>query len=229
MERNKPSIYALNFAFKMNQHDFAQMWHALTDADPNHRGEQSADLTFWREHAAAYDANTATPDRFAATLKAIQQHLRPTDTLLDVGAGTGRFALPLAKSVRQLTALDHADPMLDILRQKSARQQVDNIIVQQAAWEAANVPKHDVVLAAWSLYRLPDIIAGMRKLIAATRRTLIIVTSPGHAPDGTPMHIYFYGALWQAGVFPEIKIVWEQPAGENQASPVALIIWHNRG
>ncbi len=209
----------------MIQHDFAQAWHALTEADPDHRGEQSADLAFWRDHAEGYDANTAAPDRFAATLKAIQSYVYPSDSLLDVGAGTGRFALPLAHSVRQVTAFDHAKPMLAVLRQKMVQQQVTNIVVQQAAWENASVPVHDVVLAAWSLYRLPDIAAGMRQLIAATGRTLIIVTSPGRVPDETPMHLYFYGALWQAGVFPEIKIVWEHPIGEDQSVPVALIIW----
>jgi ubiquinone/menaquinone biosynthesis C-methylase UbiE len=39
-------------------------------------------------------------------LALIRGLLRPDDTLLDVGAGTGRFALPLASSVKQVTALD---------------------------------------------------------------------------------------------------------------------------
>ena len=44
-----------------------------------------------------------------------------------------------------------------------AQQQVTNIVVREAAWENASVPVHDVVLAAWSLYRLPDIATGMRQ------------------------------------------------------------------
>ncbi len=66
----------------------------------------------------------------------------------------------------------------------------------------------------------------MQKLIAATRRTLIIVAGAGHSirhdplqhaiwpqadqPD-TPMHIYYYGILWQAGVHAEIQIVYDRP------------------
>ena len=91
--------------------------------------------------------------------------------------------------------------------------------------ETATVAPHDVVLAAWSLYRLPDMLAGMKKLIAATRRTLIIVAGAGnsirHEPllrrfwpeqdrDDTPMHIYYYGVLWQAGVHPELRIVYDR-------------------
>ena len=210
----------------LQNHDFAQAWHALTAADDNHRGEHSADLAFWRDYATTYDANSGRIDRFAETLAAIQQFVQPTDTLLDVGAGTGRFALPLAQSAAHVTALDHAAPMLAILREKIAQQQISNITIQEAAWEDADVPMHDVVLAAWSLYRLPDLVAGMRKLVDATRRTLIIVTSPGRAPDETPLHLYFYGALWQAGVLADVQIVWERPEDEIRPIPVALLVWH---
>lgn len=209
-------------------HNFSQAWHALTAQDPNHRDTASKDLAFWQQHAQGYDANASTPDRYAATLAAIRAYVRPTDTLLDVGAGSGRFAIPLANDVQHITALDHAAPMLDLLQHKQAAQQISNISIDQTTWESANVAQHDVVLAAWSLYRVPDILAAMHKLIATTRRTLIIVTSPGNAPDDTPMHLYFYGALWQAGVFPEIKIAWEQPTGEPAPQPVALVVWERQ-
>lgn len=209
----------------MINHDFATEWHKLTAADPNHRGEAAVDLAFWQAHAAGYDVDASSAEKYTATLAAIQPHLRPNDTLLDMGAGTGRFALPLARSVRQVTALDHAAPMLAILRRKLHAQCVNNIVIQQADWDCPTtvVPQHDVVLAAWSLYRVRDILASMQKLIAATRRTLIIVASPGRAPNDTPLHLYFYGALWQAGVFPDIQIVWEA-----QKNPVALLVWQRR-
>lgn len=212
----------------MNDHDFAAAWHTLTANDPNHRGESAVDLAFWESHAQGYDENANAPGRSAATLAAIKSLVRPDDTLLDVGAGTGRFSLPLADSVKSITALDHAAPMLDVLKQKMADQQITNIHLQETPWENAEVVEHDVVLAAWSLYRLPDITTGMRKLIEATKRTLVVVASPGGPPADTPLHIYFYGALWQAGVYPEIKIVWEQLADVEQPRPVALIVWHRR-
>jgi SAM-dependent methyltransferase len=185
----------------------------------------AVDLAFWQAHAAGYDEHASPPGYYEGTLAAIRACLHPNDTLLDVGAGTGRFALPLAGRVKQLTALDHAGPMLDILRRKLRQQNIANINVIEATWEAATVEPHDVVLAAWSLYRLPDILAGMHKLIAATRRTLIIVVGAGHSlrhdpllravwpaadEPSTPLHIYFYGVLWQAGVHADLHIVNER-------------------
>ena len=208
-----------------NPIDFNQAWHDCTAQDPSHRGAAAVDLAYWQSHAAGYDAHSLSPGYYEGTLAAIEQMVRPNDTLLDVGAGAGRFALPLARSVKQVTALDHAGPMLDILQQKIQKQGIDNIHLREAAWETATVESHDVVLAAWSLYRLPDMLAGMQKLIAATRRTLIIVAGAGHSirhdpllhiiwPQAdqldTPMHIYYYGILWQAGVHAEIQIVYDR-------------------
>ena len=205
--------------------DFNAAWHSWTAQDPSHRGDAVVDLAYWQRHAAGYDEESRTPGHYEGTLAAIQALVRPDDTLLDVGAGAGRFAVPLAHHVRQVTALDHARPMLDLLQHKAKAQHLTNIAVQEAPWETATVAPHDVALAAWSLYRLPDLLAGIQKLIAATRRTLIIVAGAGHSirhdpllrhfwphedRDDTPMHIYYYGILWQAGVHPELRIVYDR-------------------
>ncbi|MBX3015065.1 MAG: class I SAM-dependent methyltransferase [Caldilineaceae bacterium] len=205
--------------------DFAAAWHSCTVQDPCHRGDAAVDLAYWADHATGYDEDSRTPGNYEGTLAAIQALVRPTDTLLDVGAGAGRFALPLAHAARHVTALDHARPMLALLQQKVLQQRLANVTTVEAAWETATVAPHDVVLAAWSLYRLPDLLAGMQKLIAVTRRTLIIVAGAGHSirhdphlrrfwpqadRDDTPMHIYYYGVLWQAGVHPELQIVYDR-------------------
>jgi len=205
--------------------DFNAAWHSCTAQDPSHRGDAAVDLAYWQRHAAGYDEDSRAPGHYEGTLAAIQSLVRPADTLLDVGAGAGRFAVPLAHRVRQVTALDHARPMLELLQRQAKAQHLTNITLHEATWETATVTPHDVVLAAWSLYRLPDLLAGIKKLIAATRRTLIIVAGAGHSvrhdpllsrfwphadQDDTPMHLYYYGVLWQAGVHPDLQIVYDR-------------------
>lgn len=127
--------------------DFHAAWHDCTACDPNHRADAAKDIAFWQEHAASYDQNSQKPGCFERTLWAISALVRSGDTLLDVGAGTGRFTLPLSRQVRKITALDHAKPMLDVLRAKLEQASIKNVQVVEAAWE-------DVVIGSSSLSTL---------------------------------------------------------------------------
>lgn len=78
--------------------DFAALWRTYKEQDDNGRVAAEVDLTFWEKAAPDYDRSHSTyPGVLAETM--IKAIIRPNDTLLDVGAGTGRFALPLAQSV----------------------------------------------------------------------------------------------------------------------------------
>jgi SAM-dependent methyltransferase len=155
--------------------------------------------------------------------------LHPDDTLLDVGAGSGRFALPLARSVKQVTALDLSPDMLAILERRAAERDISNIQSLRGSWEDTPVEPHDVVLAAWSLYRQRDILASLQKLIDTTRRTLVIVDGDyAPRPDDDPPHerlktdiwgegdpglcnyLYFAGMLRQCRVRAEVRLVHER-------------------
>ena len=47
----------------------------------------------------------------------VRSRLIPGETLLDVGAGAGRFALPLATTCRKVTAVDPSPTMCSVLRE----------------------------------------------------------------------------------------------------------------
>lgn len=78
------------------------------------------------------------PDRMGdPVLDALRGHARPDDTWLDIGAGAGRYALPLARSVRRVIALDPSRSMLDALRKSMAEHSIDNVDVVEARWPGA--------------------------------------------------------------------------------------------
>ena len=78
------------------------------------------------------------PDRVGdAVLDALRRHARPGDTWLDIGAGAGRYALPLARSVRRIFAIDPSASMLAALRDGMTTHAIDNIAVLDGRWPAA--------------------------------------------------------------------------------------------
>ncbi|MEM7333717.1 MAG: class I SAM-dependent methyltransferase [Chloroflexota bacterium] len=206
-------------------HDFAKAWQNCTRQDPHHRGDSAVDLAFWAKHGRQYDRETAVPSSCKYSLAFIQNLIQPTDTVLDIGCGSGRFTLPLAKVAHRITAVDHSPDMLNLLENKLHSQKIDTVSLINEAWETAVVEQHDVVIAAWSLYRMPDLLNDLKKMVNTAKKRVIIVSSPGssmrHDPIlsqiwpqfdemSTPLHIYFYGILWQAGVHAQMHIVEER-------------------
>jgi precorrin-6B methylase 2 len=98
----------------------------------------------------------------------LEQH--PGETLLDIGAGTGAWAVFLARYAQHVTALDPSLAMLDVLRENVAAEGLTNVSVVEGSWPDANVPPHDVVLCSHSLYGIADFETAVRKLAATARR-----------------------------------------------------------
>jgi molybdenum cofactor cytidylyltransferase len=77
------------------------------------------------------------PDRLSdPVLDALRRHALPDDTWLDIGAGAGRYALPLARSVRRVIALDPSSSMLGALRESMDEHGITNVDVLDGRWPA---------------------------------------------------------------------------------------------
>jgi SAM-dependent methyltransferase len=96
--------------------------------------------------------------------------LGPDGTLLDVGAGAGRYAVPIARSGRRVTAVEPSAGMRRNLEERLQQAGLANVDVVASTWEEAEVAQHDVVLAAHILYPLAEVVPFIRKLVAHARR-----------------------------------------------------------
>jgi SAM-dependent methyltransferase len=81
--------------------------------------------------------------------------------VLDIGAGSGRFAIPLARRGFEVVAVDPLPDVMTPIRRSG-------LPIETVVADAGSVPESlgdfDVVLAAHMLYHLDDITAGVRKL-----------------------------------------------------------------
>jgi SAM-dependent methyltransferase len=84
----------------------------------------------------------------ARVLGAIEPLLADTGSVLDVGAGSGALALPLAGRVPRVTALEPAPAMAAALRAEARARGLGHLTVVEAAWGDVALPPHDVVLCA---------------------------------------------------------------------------------
>ena len=104
---------------------------------------------------------------------------RPGEKWLDIGAGAGRFALPLALRAGEVIALDPSVGMLQALRDGMERHSIRNVRPIHARWPmdagASPTPRADVVLIAHLGHDVEAIAAFLDAMEGAARRLCVAV------------------------------------------------------
>lgn len=117
-------------------------------------------------------------------LRALLDFVRPGETWLDVGAGAGRFALPIGRALGPsggaVVALDASPSMLAALREIAAEHAIRNVRTIEARWPPddpgiAPPASADVVLIAHVGYDVASIGPFLDALEAAARRCCVAV------------------------------------------------------
>ncbi|MCH4171979.1 MAG: methyltransferase domain-containing protein [Lactobacillus sp.] len=118
----------------------------------NIKQQNMADEAYWDDFADDYvtiqrASEIPLPQTIAAFLK--KQRILPTDSLLDLGAGSGRFFGVFSPLVARLIALDISTQMLRYGRQLAEKQQLNNITFIHAPWSSLTKQQQmaDVVFA----------------------------------------------------------------------------------
>ena len=85
----------------------------------------------------------SSAERVEDTMKRLEERgYRKMDmTVLDVGGGTGTFTLPFAREYRQVDTLDISVPMQQRIREKAAKEQLENIRYLCKNWHTLDVER----------------------------------------------------------------------------------------
>ena len=101
---------------------------------------------FYAPVAASFKADPRRTDE--PLLNSLRELVRADETWLDIGAGGGRFALPVALLAKEVIAVDASDAMLGVLADAMAEFDVHNVRAVRSRWPMAGAPVADVALIA---------------------------------------------------------------------------------
>lgn len=110
-------------------------------------------------------------------LEVVSTLIGPDDVVLDIGAGGGRYALPLALRARELVAIEPSAGMLEVLTSSAAEYGVPNLRVVAGRWPevAEDVGRGDVSFISHVGYDIEDIGPFIDAMEAAARRLCVAV------------------------------------------------------
>ncbi len=152
----------------------------------------------------------------------VVKELQAGDTLLDIGAGAGRYVVALAPLVASVTAVEPSPTMRGHLQAEVERRAVTNVVIVPTPWEQTIVEPHDIVLVSHVLYPIADVVPFLRKVNAAARRTCYLTIRvddmvPQLAPlwhevwgqerPREPGFLDLYNLLFTLGIRPDVRIV----------------------
>ncbi len=140
--------------------------------------------------------------------------------IIDIGAGSGRWTIPLARIARTVTAVEPSAAMITVLRGNLVPAGVSNVEIVQSSWEEAVVQPHDIIVCAHAMYASADLEAFVRKAGQyASKSCYLAIRLPsadgiigelslsiyGHRHD-SPNAIVAYNALYAMGIYANVLV-----------------------
>jgi SAM-dependent methyltransferase len=146
--------------------DWVASWRALVEAREAQIGRSNEDH-WWGSRARRFAFSMrGQSDWF---LDFLEPWLRPDRTVIDVGAGTGRHAGPLAGRVDWVTAVEPSQAMREHIPA------ADNVTVIGSDWQDADPAPADLVICVHVLYPVADVVPFIEKLERSARERVFVV------------------------------------------------------
>jgi len=189
--------------------------------DPSHNWNR-------RENAERYSASSESrfDDRIRLTIEGLD--IGRDSRVLDIGAGPGVLAVPLAHRVKEVCAVEPGAGMVAVLKERAAREGITNITCVQKLWEDVDIEKdlsgpYDVVVASLSL-TMEDIRTALAKMDAVSRNYVCLywfvdmpfwermyaeIWEPLHGKQyhSGPKADCLFGVLYQMGIYANVEMM----------------------
>ncbi|WP_161569169.1 class I SAM-dependent methyltransferase [Candidatus Oscillochloris fontis] len=179
--------------------DWLAIWRQMY-LDERAQGESKVDPIFaeqadyWASQAkrfATWRHHQSEPDGF---MQALIPRLLPTDTVMDIGAGTGRYLPVLSPLVREVIAIEPSPSMRAEMEHMVAELGLSNVTIRGDEWPMETPIKADVVISSHVLYSVADVAPFLLAMDQAAQRGCYLylgLRSPGASL--APVWEYIHG------------------------------------
>lgn len=184
---------------------------------------------FWDSRASSFDKGASRKKAEIANLMdrfQENQILSLEKKALDIGTGTGAYAIPMAKISKSVTTIDIAQKMLDVVEEKSKKEGITNIQRMKVNWAEIDLEsykwdkKFDLVFASMSpaihdyetLIKMSSASKGYCYLSAWVKRDFkiedglynLVNNSEGKKGVSEDKIYYAFNVLWNLGYYPQV-------------------------
>jgi SAM-dependent methyltransferase len=164
------SILNLRNASITTDIDWAERWRSLVVERAAAAGAHG-DPSYWDRRAPSFARSTR--GRVDEFLNVLEPYLSPRKTLIDVGAGAGRHALPLAERLEWVTAVEPSEGMRALIPPR------DNMTVVASSWEDAAVAPADLLICCHVLYGVDQPVPFIAKMERSARERVFVMLREG--------------------------------------------------
>ncbi|MDQ6879807.1 MAG: class I SAM-dependent methyltransferase [Candidatus Dormibacteraeota bacterium] len=192
---------------------WSRRWKSLVAARAAAAGAHG-DSSYWDRRARTFARSTAS--RVDQFLDAVTPYVSSRKTLIDVGAGAGRHALPLSERLEWVTAVEPSQGMRALIPPR------DNMTVVASTWEDAAVAPADLIICSHVMYGVEDPVAFIAKMERSARERIFIMLREtpmlhpatvvrerlvGGAEPGMPRFSDLFMLLIEMGIAPDVDFI----------------------
>lgn len=206
---------------KLTKNDYKVDWNSLWNQSVKNLPKKNNSES-WDNIAPKFSQWMEKDDYPEKVLSRIK--IEPSDSVLDVGCGSGAITIPLAQNANTVTAMDMSSKMLEILTEKAEKSGLNHINAINKRIEDVGVEeigKHDVVVASRSLNGVSNIREELEKINAIARKYVFITIWGvdnrkferemaellGRESHSHPDYIYVYNILHQMGIYANVEML----------------------
>lgn len=208
-------------------HDWLAIWRRMYEEE-RAQGEAATDAAFerhndyWANRAGRFAASSQQQGQPDGFMQALLPRLRPTDTVLDIGAGTGRYLPILSPVVRHVIAVEPSPAMRTEMERLIAAEGLSNITVVADQWPSSQPIPADVVFSAHVVYGVADVgpfFSAMDRSALRTCHLYLGIEHPGHGlaafwekihgevRRALPAAIEALACLYQLGIYASLDLI----------------------